>query len=43
MFLPSFLASVTKAGSQVISASVDETNDEFVGFTYVPPSDDLHE
>jgi len=37
-------ASVTKAdGSHAISASVDETDDAFVGFTYVPPSDDLQE
>lgn len=37
-------ASVTKVGeNHGISASVDETDDAFVGFTYVPPSDDLQE
>jgi hypothetical protein len=32
-------ASVTKVGDgQIVSASVDEPDDAFVGFTYVPPN-----
>jgi len=35
-------ASVTKsADSQIVSASVDDPDDAFVGFTYVPPTQDL--
>ena len=39
------LGSVGKsADSNFVSASVDDPDDAFVGFTYVPPSDDvLHE
>ena len=37
-------ASVTKANeSQIVSASVDDPDDAFVGFTYVPPDQELHD
>ena len=31
------------ADSAFLSASVDDPDDAFVGFTYVPPTEDLHE
>ena len=38
------LGSVGKsADSAFLSASVDDPDDAFVGFTYVPPTEDLHE
>jgi len=37
-------ASVTKVNdSQIVSASVDDPDDAFVGFTYVPPDQELHD
>ena len=36
-------ASVTKANDQIVSASVDDPDDAFVGFTYVPPNEVLEE
>ena len=39
----SIAASVTKANDQIVSASVDDPDDAFVGFTYVPPNEALDE
>ncbi|XP_047125649.1 serine/threonine-protein kinase Sgk1 isoform X1 [Hydra vulgaris] len=36
-------ASVSKVGSQMVSASVDDPDDAFLGFTYVPPAENLQE
>ena len=47
MRLKDLLVSIGSVGksadSAFLSASVDDPDDAFVGFTYVPPTEELHE